>query len=81
MTAEENKALARMEIEEIWTKGNLAAADEIYAPNYTSHQPAGAEDIRGLGAIKLFRSLPGDTERKGLKCATFTLPSSLTFCW
>ncbi len=29
MSAEENKALARREIEEILTKGNLAAAEEI----------------------------------------------------
>src|SRR5215211_3129202 len=35
MSAEENKAVARRELEEIWTKGNLAAAEEIYAPNYT----------------------------------------------
>ncbi len=56
MSAEENKALARRKIEEIWTKGILAAAYEIYAPNYTSHQPAGAEDIRGLEAIKQVQS-------------------------
>ena len=29
MSAEENKALARREIEEIWIKGNLVAAEEI----------------------------------------------------
>ena len=56
MSAEENKALARREIEEIFNaKGNLdAAAEEIYAPNYISHQPAGNEDLRGLQAIKQF---------------------------
>jgi steroid delta-isomerase-like uncharacterized protein len=53
MSTEENKALARREIEEIFSpKGNLDAADEIYAPNYISHQPAGQDDIRGLEAIK-----------------------------
>jgi hypothetical protein len=56
MSTEENKALARREIEEIFNaKGNLdAAAEEIYAPNYISHQPAGNEDLRGLQAIKQF---------------------------
>ncbi len=56
MSTEENKALARREIEEIFNaKGNLdAAAQEIYAPNYISHQPAGNEDLRGLEAIKQF---------------------------
>jgi predicted ester cyclase len=56
MSTEENKALARREIEEIFNaKGNLdAAAEEIYAPNYMSHQPAGNEDLRGLEAIKQF---------------------------
>jgi len=35
MSTEENKALARREIEEIFSaNGNLDAADEIYAPDY-----------------------------------------------
>jgi steroid delta-isomerase-like uncharacterized protein len=54
MSTEENKALARRELEEIWTRGNLDAAEDVYAPNYISHQSAGSEDIRGLEAIKQF---------------------------
>jgi steroid delta-isomerase-like uncharacterized protein len=55
MSTEENKALARRELEEIFAaKGNLDAAEEIYAPNYISHQPAGDEDLRGPDAIKYF---------------------------
>jgi steroid delta-isomerase-like uncharacterized protein len=55
MSTEENKALARRELEEIFgAKGNLDAADEIYSPNYISHQPAGDEDLRGPQAIKQF---------------------------
>jgi steroid delta-isomerase-like uncharacterized protein len=56
MSTEENKALARREIEEIFNaKGNLdAAAEEIYAPNYISHQPAGDEELRGPEAMKQF---------------------------
>jgi steroid delta-isomerase-like uncharacterized protein len=55
MSTEEHKALARRELEEIFVaEGNLEAAEEIYAPNYISHQPAGDEDIRGVEAIKQF---------------------------
>ena len=55
MSIEENKALARRELQEIFAaKGNLGAAEEIYAPNYVSHQPAGDEDLRGPAAIKQF---------------------------
>jgi steroid delta-isomerase-like uncharacterized protein len=55
MSTEENKALARREIEEIFAaKGNVDAAEEIYAPSYISHQPAGDEDLRGVEAIKQF---------------------------
>jgi steroid delta-isomerase-like uncharacterized protein len=54
VSAEENKAVVRREIEEIFTQGNLDAAEDVYAPNYYSHQPAGSEDISGLEAIKQF---------------------------
>jgi predicted ester cyclase len=55
MSTEENKALARRELREIFASdGNLDAAEEIYAPNYVSHQPAGDEDLRGPEAIKQF---------------------------
>jgi steroid delta-isomerase-like uncharacterized protein len=55
MSVEENTALARRELEEIFdAKGNLDDAEEIYAPNYISHQPAGDEDIRGVEAMKQF---------------------------
>jgi predicted ester cyclase len=55
MSTEENKALARRELEEIFAaEGNLDAAEDIYAPHYISHQPAGDEDLRGSEAIKQF---------------------------
>jgi steroid delta-isomerase-like uncharacterized protein len=55
MSAEENKALARRELQEIFAaNGNLDAAEDIYAPNYVSHQPAGDENLRGPEAIKQF---------------------------
>jgi len=38
MSAEENKAVVRREIEELFNQGgNLDVADEIIAPNYVSY--------------------------------------------
>ncbi len=39
MSNEENKAIARRWSEELWSKGDLAVADEIVAPNYV--RPSG----------------------------------------
>jgi hypothetical protein len=39
MSNEENKAIARRWSEELWSKGDLAIADEIVAPNYV--RPSG----------------------------------------
>jgi steroid delta-isomerase-like uncharacterized protein len=55
MSIEENKALARRELQEIFAAGgSFDAAEEIYALNYISHQPAGDEDLHGPEAIKQF---------------------------
>ena len=39
MSTEENKALARQFIEEGFSKGNLAVADAIIAPNFVNYDP------------------------------------------
>jgi predicted ester cyclase len=52
ISAEENKAIVHRQEEELFTQGNLDAADEIYAPNYVGHDPSNPEDIRGLEAAK-----------------------------
>jgi predicted ester cyclase len=36
MSTEENKAIFRRFIEEVWNHGNLAVADELFAPNAVS---------------------------------------------
>jgi predicted ester cyclase len=56
MTLEQNKALARRELEELWSEGHLAVADEIFAPNFVSHQHSrpDAQDVHGLEAYKAF---------------------------
>jgi hypothetical protein len=45
MGTEENKAVARRCVEEIWNKGDLAAVDELLASGYV-HHVAGAETVR-----------------------------------
>jgi steroid delta-isomerase-like uncharacterized protein len=50
--SEENKALVRRQEEELFSCGNLDAADEIYAPDYVGHDPSNPEDVRGLQAAK-----------------------------
>jgi steroid delta-isomerase-like uncharacterized protein len=49
-----NKALARRELEELFSHtGNLDTAEEIYAPDLVSHS-GGSQDIRGVQAAKHF---------------------------
>lgn len=52
--SEENKALVRREAEEIFSKGNLDAAEELYAPDYVGHEPTTPEDIRGIEGARQF---------------------------
>ncbi len=56
MSAEENKALARRVIEEMFNKGNLDVADELLAPDYVDHDPAMPEDIHGPEGFKQYVS-------------------------
>jgi predicted ester cyclase len=53
-SAEENKAVARREFEEMYNQGgNLDAAEEIYAPNFVGHEPTSGES-RGVEGAKQF---------------------------
>ncbi len=57
MSTEENKAVVRREVEELFNHtGNLDAADEIYAPNYVGHEPTSG-DIQGIEGVKQFAAL------------------------
>jgi steroid delta-isomerase-like uncharacterized protein len=51
--SEENKPVARREVEEIYAQGNLDAAEEIYAPDFVGHDPASGE-IRAIEGAKQF---------------------------
>jgi steroid delta-isomerase-like uncharacterized protein len=45
--AEENTALIRRFYEEVWGKGNLDVADEIFAPDYVRHDPRATDPVPG----------------------------------
>jgi steroid delta-isomerase-like uncharacterized protein len=51
MTIEHNKQLVYLTAEEVWSKGNLAIIDEIYAPDFEFHFIGGLE-LKGLEALK-----------------------------
>jgi predicted ester cyclase len=51
-STEANKALARRVFDEVWNQGNMAAADEIFAPTVVNHGPGAAPAQTGLEAFK-----------------------------
>ena len=57
MSAEENKALARRVIEELFNNGNFDLADELIAPDYVDHDQAMPEDIHGPEGFKEYVSM------------------------
>jgi predicted ester cyclase len=62
MSAEENKALARRVVEELFNQdGNLDAADELFTSEYVCYV-AGFEDLHGAEAVRHFAS----TERQAI---------------
>ena len=57
MSTEENKALARRVLEEMFNKGTLDLADEVFAPDYVDHDPAMPKDIRAPEGFKEYVSM------------------------
>lgn len=51
MSAEENKAIARRYVAEVWNTENVALIDEIFVPDCVFHSPNGTT-IRGTEALK-----------------------------
>ena len=51
MSTEENKALERWFLEELYNKRNLAVLDEVIATDYVYHGPGGQE-LKGLEVVK-----------------------------
>lgn len=56
MSTEQNKALARQMVEQIFNQGNISQVDEFLAPNFVEHEelppgiPAGREGVKELTA-------------------------------
>src|SRR5918998_6773204 len=62
MSAEQNKAVARRVVEELFNQdGNLEAADELFTSEYVCYV-AGFEDLHGAEAVKQFAT----TERQAI---------------
>lgn len=62
MSIEQNKKIMQRMIEEVWNKGKLATADELFAPEHTSPSapqlPPGSEGVKTL--VKMFRDAMPD---------------------
>jgi steroid delta-isomerase-like uncharacterized protein len=52
--SEQNKTLARRQVEEAFNEGKLDVIDELIAPSFVNHDPATQEQIRGPEALKEF---------------------------
>ena len=62
MSIEQNKKIMARMIEEVWNEGNLAVADELFAPDHTSPSapqlPPGSDGVKIL--VKMFREAMPD---------------------
>ena len=62
MSIDQNKAIMQRMIDEIWNKGNLAVADELFSPEHTSPSapmlPKGPESVKML--TRMFRAAMPD---------------------
>jgi steroid delta-isomerase-like uncharacterized protein len=52
VSVEENKALARREVEEIFTQGKLDVADEIYTSDFVDHDLVLPQEMNGPEEMK-----------------------------
>jgi steroid delta-isomerase-like uncharacterized protein len=50
--SEENKAIMRRWVEEIWNKGNLDVIDEIVGVDFVRHDPSDPEPVLGQHGLK-----------------------------
>jgi steroid delta-isomerase-like uncharacterized protein len=60
VTTEENKAISRRADEELFNRGNLDVADDLFAPKFVYHDPASGEDWRGPESVKQFAAMMRD---------------------
>src|SRR5918994_6463049 len=50
--SEQNKAMVRKYLEEVFAKGDRDAIPELFAPDYVEHDPASDEEIRGHEGVR-----------------------------
>jgi steroid delta-isomerase-like uncharacterized protein len=51
---EENKAITRRFLEEIFAGGNLDLVDELFTPDFVLHDPSVPQEVRGIEALKQY---------------------------
>ncbi len=54
---EENKAISRRADEELFNRGNLDVAEELFAPNFVFHDPASGEDWHGPESVRQYAAM------------------------
>jgi steroid delta-isomerase-like uncharacterized protein len=54
---DENKAVVRRFLKEIFSEGNLELVDEIFASDYVLHDPVVGEEMRGPEGMKQYVSM------------------------
>ena len=54
--SDENRALVRRELEEVFDEDKLELADELLASDHTVHDSAVAEPVRGIARFKRLRT-------------------------
>jgi steroid delta-isomerase-like uncharacterized protein len=57
VSPEENKAVIRRFLEEIFGGGNLELANELFAPDYVLHDPAVPGEVRGPEGMQRYVSM------------------------
>lgn len=61
MTVGEKKAFARRAIEEIYSKRNMEAVNDIYATDYVLHGPFTDPELRGLEGVRRYVNASRET--------------------
>lgn len=54
MSVEENKAIIRYLVEEVVNRGDLDRIPELFAPDYTPHDPSNPARMGGLDGVRQF---------------------------
>jgi steroid delta-isomerase-like uncharacterized protein len=56
-TSDENKDISRRADEELFNRGNLSIADELFASNFVYHDPVSHEEWRGSESVKSYATM------------------------